>query len=101
MDSSKGRSSRTYIELEFDEIFKLSGKIAKRTHGSYHLTSNNKFQFRVKEGQTIDLDGSKYLVFQISARHIFTNFTRLAIQRWTSADGGFSAWDGKRNPFTQ
>ncbi len=99
VDSSKGFSSRTYIELEFDEIFKLSGQITKITQKSYYLRPNNKFQFRVKEGQTIDLGGSKYLVFQVSARHIFTNFTRLTIQRWTLKDDWLSPWDGKEDPF--
>ena len=100
VDASTGRRSRTYIELEFDEIFRLSGRIDKIRGSSYHLPLDNEFLFRVKEGETIDLSGRKYLVFQVSARHKFTNFTRLKIQRWTRRDNEFSSWDGKKNPFT-
>ena len=145
VDTSKEPRTRTYIELEFDELFQLAGRLAERRHRSDDLKRDNKFRFRVKvgdvqvgavkvgdvqvgavkvgdvqvgdvqvgavkigdvkigdvkEGETIDLSGNKYLVFQVSARHGFTNFTSLAIQRWTFKNNQFIPWDGKQNPFT-
>jgi len=145
VDTSKDPSTRTYIDLEVDELFQLSGRSAEKKHRDDYLKQNSRFRFRVKAGdakmtdietgnvkigdvkigivklgdvqagdakiggvktggvktgETIDLSGKKYLVFQVSARHSFTNFTSLAIQRWTFTNNKLVPWDGKKDRFT-
>ena len=41
----------------------------------------------------------EYLLFQVRAKHGFTNFGRTAIGRWVVRDGEFELWPAEQDPF--
>lgn len=84
--------TREAINLRVNELFQLSGGLTpdKRRQGMAqgpHL-KKNEFRFRVESGSLwkINVTGCDYLLFQVVARHGFTNFTRLTIKRVYKSD---------------
>jgi len=83
--------TREALDLRVDELFQLSGRLTpgKRRQdappGSSQgpLLEKNVFRFRVKKEllPKVNVSGPDYLLFQVVARHGFTNFTRLTIKR--------------------
>ncbi len=84
--------TREALSLRVDELFQLSGGLTpdkrrrEALQGPY--LKKNEFRFRMESGSLckIDVTGHDYLLFQVVARHGFTNFTRLTIKRVYKSD---------------
>ena len=88
--------TREALMLRVPELFKLSGRLTpdRRREGAPEgapggaLLNKNEFRFRADSNSLskIDVSGHDYLLFQVMARHGFTNFTRLSIKRVYNSD---------------
>ena len=90
IDTSQTHARET-LQLRIPELFQLSGRWTPdtRRHGAPEgssrgaLLKKNEFRFRVDSESLskLEVSGHDYLLFQVIARHGFTNFTRLHIRR--------------------
>jgi hypothetical protein len=90
IDTSQTHTRET-LQLRVPELFQLSGVWTPDTRRdgaperspNDRLLKKNEFRFRVdKESLSkLEVSGRDYLLFQVIARHGFTNFTRLHIKR--------------------
>jgi hypothetical protein len=95
IDTSQTRT-REILQLRVSELFQLSGIWTPDTRrdgapeGSSNgrLLKKNEFRFRVDmvSLSKLEVRGHDYLLFQVIARHGFTNFTRLHIKRVYGSD---------------
>ena len=102
VDESTKPPTREEIALKMPELFQLRGKWAPKGNRPTSHLPPNEFRFLVKDGQDEpQLAQFEFLLFQVNGKHGFTNFSRVAVQRWyRNAYGDLMTWDAKGNPWT-
>ncbi|MBV9093495.1 MAG: hypothetical protein JO132_06415 [Streptosporangiaceae bacterium] len=93
--------TREPICLKTPELFRLRSKWAPKSNRPTSHLPPNEFRFLIKDGPaTPVLTSYEFLLFQVNSKHGFTNFSRVAIQRWyRNANGNLMTWDGKGDPW--
>ena len=88
--------TRDRIALRTEELFQLRGTWNAKSARSGTYGPPNGFRFVVEGTQALPALGpDEFLLFQVNAKHGFTNFSRVALRRWARVDGKLVAWDGK------
>jgi hypothetical protein len=100
IDGKTTPPTRDRIPLRVEELFQLRGAWSAKSARSDTYGPPNRFRFVVEGAQPPPALGpDAFLLFQVNAKHGFTNFSRIAVERWIRKDGRFERWDGKENPW--
>ncbi len=115
VDVSVDPPTREPVKLRTPGLFQLSGRATPAKRRSVVHGAKGEFRFITKG--PLDPVGFKrwprppgesavpgelrceYLLFQVRAKHGFTNFGRTAIGRWVVRDGEFELWPAEQDPF--
>ena len=115
VDVSVDPPTREPVKLRTPGLFQLSGRATPAKRRSVVHGAKGEFRFITKG--PLDPVGFKrwprppgesavpgelrceYLLFQVRAKHGFTDFGRTAIGRWVVRDGEFELWPAEQDPF--
>lgn len=102
VDTNSRPPAREPVALKTDELFQLPGRWARNRRRPASYGSLDSFRFLIGDTHVAPaLSRGEYLLFQVSSKHAFTNFSRVALQRWVWRDGKLEPWDGRGNPWDE
>ena len=100
VDASTDPPTRRALQLKVSELFQLSGRRTPEKKRSGIFGEKNQYIFLPQP----PLEGTKvgeceFLLFQVYAKHGFSNFGNVTRKRWINRDANLVEWSGNEDDF--